>query len=104
MRDKFAEVSASAQSNIDFITLAGNLKKKYYDGKKITVNFLKKKSNKSSKLQCKSTKYKSTKSTKSTTVQKYKKCKDVKNVKSTKNTKVKNKIKTPAISIKKHYK
>ena len=54
--------------------------------------------NKSSKLQCKSTKYKST------IVQKYKKCKDVKNVKSTKNTKVKNKIKTPAISIKKHYK
>ena len=40
----------------------------------------------------------------STKVQKYKKCKDVKNVKSTKNTKVKNKIKTPAISIKKHYK
>ena len=45
LRDKFAEVSASSQSNIDFITLAGNLKKKYYDGKKITVNFLKKKSN-----------------------------------------------------------
>ena len=40
----------------------------------------------------------------STKVQKYKKCKDVKDVKSTKNTKVKNKIKTPAISIKKHYK
>ena len=45
---------------------------------------------KSSKLQCKSTKYKSTKSTKSTIVQKCKKCKDVK---STKNTKVKNEIK-----------
>ena len=37
----------------------------------------------------------------STTMQKMKRCK---NVKSTKNTKVKNKIKTPAISIKKHYK
>ena len=64
-------------------------------------NFLKNANDKSSKLQCKSTKYKSIKST---IVQKYKKCKDVKNVKSTKNTKVKNKIKTPAISIKKHYK